>query len=244
MVGWRTSSIRREKDLVKVAVLTQLILGNLHVALNEWHLNRSYCSSICSPPIVHWMVISTLWMLSTVRLYHQRDPIFFPRLPELKKRHNELQTQKTPRNTTKWWRVSMNFGLHTYVRWSFPFLGWILNTDSWNRGDDPWVAEGWLEEGGRQLPFIVLALPCSQQHTCMSGAVLLWMLSSGVIFSLQFHPNSFFSPNEQHPNSCCDAGQERVASQRWCWCYRTRRRQYQAAGVTAMSSCESIALAF
>jgi hypothetical protein len=36
MVGWRTSSVRREKDLVvKVAVLTQLILGNLHVTLNE-----------------------------------------------------------------------------------------------------------------------------------------------------------------------------------------------------------------
>ena len=116
MVGWRTSSIRREKDLVKVAVLAQLILGNLHVALNEWHLNRSYCASICSPPIVHWMVLSTLWMLSTVRLYHQRDPIFLPRLPGLKKLHNKLQTQKIPRNTTKWWRVSMNFALHTYVR--------------------------------------------------------------------------------------------------------------------------------
>ena len=116
MVGWRTSSIRREKDLVKVAVLAQLILGNLHVALNEWHLNRSYCSSICSPPIVHWMAISTLWMLSTVRPYHQRDPIFLPRLPGLKKLHNKLQTQKIPRNTTKWWRVSMNFALHTYVR--------------------------------------------------------------------------------------------------------------------------------
>ena len=116
MVGWRTSSIRREKDLVKVAVLAQLILGNLHVALNEWHLNKSYCASICSPPIVHWMAISTLWMLSTVRPYHQRDPIFLPRLPGLKKLHNKLQTQKIPRNTTKWWRVSMNFALHTYVR--------------------------------------------------------------------------------------------------------------------------------
>jgi hypothetical protein len=80
-----------------------------------------------------------------------------------------------------------------YVRWSFPFLEWIVDADSWNRGDDPWIAEGWLEEGGRQLPFIILALPCSQQHTCMSGTVLLWTLSSGMIFSLQFHPNSFLS---------------------------------------------------
>jgi hypothetical protein len=41
-----------------------------------------------------------------------------------------------------------------------------------------------------------------------------------------------------------DAGQERVASQRWCRRYRARGGQYQAARVTAMSSRESLALAF
>ena len=144
----------------------------------EWHLNRPCISSICSPHIVHWMAISTLWMLNTVRLYHQRAPISLPRLPELKKLHRERQTEKIPRNTTKWWRVSSNFAFHVCT--SDLLVSW-MNCGHWflNRGDDPWPAEGWLEEGGRQLPFIILALLCSQQHTCM-------LSSSGVMFSLQF----------------------------------------------------------
>lgn len=99
------------------------------VALNEWHLNRSYCSTICSPHIVHWMVTSTLWMLNTVRLYHQKTPIFLPKLPELRKLHNERQTQKTLRNTTKWWRVSRNL-VSMYVCWSCPLSSWM---NRWHR---------------------------------------------------------------------------------------------------------------
>ncbi|XP_039842478.1 putative lipase YDR444W isoform X2 [Panicum virgatum] len=137
MVGWRTSSIRREKDLVKPS--HRSLDGYKHI------VNVEYCSPV-SPEGPH-----------------------FPS----KAARAKQAAQQTP-NTE--------------------------NTEEYHQ----MMEEGWLEEGGRQLPFIVLALPCSQQHTC----------------------------------------QERVASQRWCWCYRTRRRQYQAAGVTAMSSCESIALAF
>lgn len=66
------------------------------------------------------MAISTLWMLSTVRPYHQRDPIFLPRLPGLNKLHNKLQTQKIPRNTTKWWRRRWPMGCRRLVgrRWT------------------------------------------------------------------------------------------------------------------------------
>lgn len=185
------------------------IIDSLVTCHAKWIPSWSYCSSICSPHIVLWMAISTLWMWSTVHPYHLRAPIFLPGLPELKRLHNEHQTQKIPRNTTKWWRVCRQFSLHAHalnlpISWMIffkknDFLGWFVNTDSWNRGDDPWLAEGWLEEGGRQLPFIILALLCSQQHTCMHGTVLFWTSPSGMIFSLQ--PIQNLPP--QYLNSLC-----------------------------------------
>ena len=112
----------------------------------EWHLNRPCISSICSPHIVHWMAISTLWMLNTVRLYHQRAPISLPRLPELKKLHRERQTEKIPRNTTKWWRVSSNFALHVctpdlLVSWKMRTL--ILEQRRWSMACRRLVGRRW-----------------------------------------------------------------------------------------------------
>lgn len=42
MVGWRTSSVRREKDLIKVVLLPKDLIRKLLAALNKCHLNRFY----------------------------------------------------------------------------------------------------------------------------------------------------------------------------------------------------------